>query len=275
VPVIWRGVNASHSTLLRALRGLGYVALLLTVFEACSGDDASTPLPPPGPASVQITGLALGQGFLGDDGASSTLACDYTIGVNVQLTHWTLFGPGKCAGALQCGQLRVSLVGGPDNAELLTVTAAGNGVALDVRSAIPPLPAGSGSYVVKVELVDDSGKPYVAVDGGNGSVELPFDMIVPTAEACNSTSGEAGASSAGAAGGDNAGAAGDIAAGGSTGGNGGGSTGGNGGGSTGGNGGGSTGGNGGGSTGGNGGGDSGGSDSGGGGSTAGNGATGG
>ncbi len=166
--------------MLRALRGLGYAALLLTVFEACSGDDASTPLPPAGPARVEITGIALGQGFVGDGGASSVLACDYTVGVNVQTTDWTLLGPGRCGGALQCGQLRVSLLDGPVGAELLTIVTASNGAALDIGSLLsadPPLQA--GTYSIMVELVDDLGKPYIALDGGNGSTQKEFFMALP------------------------------------------------------------------------------------------------
>ncbi|MEI9940230.1 MAG: hypothetical protein WDO69_23680 [Pseudomonadota bacterium] len=197
-------MNASQSTLLRALQGLGCTALLLAMFEACNGDDASPLTPPAGPATVQISRIALGQGFVGEDGASTRLACDYTIGVNVQTTNWTLFGPGKCGAALQCGQLRVSLLsGGLDGPELLTVIAAGNGVALDVRSANPPVQE-DGHYAIKVELVDDSGKPYIALDGGNGSAQRDFDMMLPDAAECKSTGsggGGGGGGSGGASGG--------------------------------------------------------------------------
>jgi len=215
-------VNASPSTLLRAVQSLGYVALLLTVFEACSGDQASPPTPPAGPATIEISGIALGQGFFGDGGASSTLGCDYTIGVNVQTTNWTLLPPARCGGALQCGQLRVSLLDGSSERERLKVVSAGNGVALDLRSlvsATPPLEA--GTYVIKVELVDDAGKTYVAV-GGKGTDEQSFDLKLP--ENCavpplNPASGGAGGGSSGAgnagdtAGADTAGAGGDTAGG--------------------------------------------------------------
>jgi hypothetical protein len=215
-------VNASQSTLLRALSGLGYAALLLTFFEACSGDDTSTPTPPDGPASIAISGIALGHGFLGDGGAASILGCDYTIGVNVQTTNWTLSSPGRCSGALQCGQLRVTLLDG-ENKELKQVMAAGNGVALDVRSAlsaVPPL--NSFRYTIRAELIEDSGKPYVEVDGGNGSARQDFEMALPARADCSSTpampDGGGGApivSNAGAAGDhaiDGGGAGGDHAA---------------------------------------------------------------
>ncbi len=107
-------MNASQSTLLRALRGFGYTTLFLTVFQACNGNDASTPTPPAGPATLVITGISLGQGLYGDGGAASDLACDQSIGVNVQTTNWTLLPPGRCGGALQCGQLRVTLLDGSD-----------------------------------------------------------------------------------------------------------------------------------------------------------------
>jgi hypothetical protein len=82
-------VNASKSMLLRALRGAGYMALWLTVFEACSGNDSSPPTPPAGPATVKITGISLGHGLYdANDEASWNLACDYTIGVNVETTNW-------------------------------------------------------------------------------------------------------------------------------------------------------------------------------------------
>ena len=213
-------MNASKSTLLRALQGLGHMALVLTVFEACSGDQASPPTPPAGPATLAISGIALGQGFVGDGGASSILGCDYRIGVNVQTTNWTLLPPARCGGALQCGQLRVSLIDG-SSAELLTLVAAGNGVSLDVRSllsATPPLQ--SGMYTIKGELVDDAGKAYVAVDGGNGSAQQEFFMELPadcTNQPPSLASGGTGGGSSGAgnagdsAGGDSAGAGGDSA----------------------------------------------------------------
>jgi len=208
-------VNASKSTLLRALRGMGYAALLLTIFEACSGDDTTSPSPPAGPATLEITGIALGQGFFSEgDQASQLLACDYTIGVNVQITNWTLLAPARCGGALQCGQLRVSLLDGASSAELLTVISAGNGVALDVRSLLsadPPLV--DGAYTIKVELVDDAGKVYVPLDGGNGTEQKNFSMTLPSA--CPSTppgsGGTGGSASGGTSGAGHAGAGGDSA----------------------------------------------------------------
>ncbi|HKO53618.1 MAG TPA: hypothetical protein VJV79_38180, partial [Polyangiaceae bacterium] len=174
-------MNASQS-MLRALRGLGYAALLLTIFQACSGDDASAPLPPPGPASVEITGIALGQGFVGDGVTSAVLGCDYTVGVNVLTTNWTLYPPGRCGAALQCGQLRVSLLDRLDGAEILTVVSAGNGVALDVGSLrVATAPLTPTAYAIKVELVDDLGKVYLPLDGGNGSAQQEFVMALPRA----------------------------------------------------------------------------------------------
>jgi len=182
--------------MLRVLRGLGYVTLLLAVFEACSGDEASTPLPPAGPASVEITGIALGQGFVGNDGASSSLACDYTIGVNVQMTNWTLFPPGKCSGTLQCGQLRVTLL--DSSVAPITVTSAGNGVSLDVRSLLASVPPSQlFDYTIRVELVDDLGNPYVALDAGNGAAEKEFQMALPRPEDCTTAGGSGGSSGGG------------------------------------------------------------------------------
>jgi hypothetical protein len=192
---------------------LAYGALFLAVFEACSDDEASAPLPPAGPASVEITGIALGQGFVGDGGASSVLACDYTIGVNVQLTNWDLLGPGRCGGALQCGQLRVSLLDVSDvlpGVELPTVISAGNGVSLNVGallSATPPLQ--SGTYAVQVELVDDAGKAYVGVDGGNGSVQQQFYMALPMPSECTAGNGGASAGNGGASAGNDGASAGN------------------------------------------------------------------
>ena len=201
-------MNVSQSTLLRALHGLAYSALLLTVFEACSGDEANAPLPPPGPASVAITGISLGQGFVGEGGASSVLACDYNIGVNVQTTNWTLLGPGRCGGALQCGQLRVSLSAASGRA-VPSVIAAANGVVVNVRELVPASPAPDGErYTVQVELVDDSGKAYVALDGGNGSVETEFSMSFPKdcagadGGSGSGAGGDSGAGSGGSGGGD-------------------------------------------------------------------------
>ena len=192
--------------MLRALRGLGYAALLLTFFEACSGDESSTPSPPGGPASIAITAIALGHGFVGDgNGASSILACDYTIGVNVQTTNWTLTSPGRCGGALQCGQLRVTLLDGMNN-ELKQVMAAGNGVALDARAALSAVPPSAlFPYSIRAELIEDSGKPYVELDGGDGSAQQDFEMALPDPTSCSSagTAGGGGApimNTAGAAG---------------------------------------------------------------------------
>jgi len=226
-------VKASHSTLLCALGGLAHTALLLSLFAACGSNEDNAPLPPPGPASVEITGIALGHGFVGDGDVSSILACDYTIGVNVQLTNWQLRGPGRCGGALQCGQMRVSLLGGPDSIEPPTAVAAGNGVALDVSSLLPAItPLQALPYTIQVELVDDAGKPYIAVDGGNGSTQKQFQMAFPPPSDCaNPLPGSAGAAGGGTAGaggsaggaGGSAGGAGDSAggAGGSAGGAGG------------------------------------------------------
>ena len=197
-------MKASKSTRLRTLRGLGYVGILLAVFEACSGDDASGPQPPPGPASVEITGIALGQGFVGDGtDASSRLACDYAVGVNVQTTNWTLSGPGRCGGAAQCGQLRVSLLDA-QGGELTAQTAASNGVALNVREFVSAnLPLDCVDYAIKVELVDDLGKPYVALDGGNGSARQAFCMARPAE--CPSFPATPGSGGAGGGGGNSAG----------------------------------------------------------------------
>ena len=187
------------------------------MFEACSNNDTSTPTPPAGPATIGISGIALGQGFVDGAGASPILACDYTIGVNVETTNWKLLGPGRCGGALQCGQLRVSLLDGPDGTALLMpLIAAGNGVALDVSSLVPPTdPMTPRSYVIKVELVDDSGNAYVAVDGGNGSAQQGFEMAFPSN--CGSHAGAAGAGGAGAGGdGETAGTAGSAESGGGT-----------------------------------------------------------
>jgi len=176
--------------LLRAVRGLGYVSLLLALFEACSGNDTSSPTPPPGPAHVEITQLSLGHGFYSeDDEASQVLACDNTIGINVVTNNWTLYPPGRCAGALQCGHLRVSLLDAVSPQPVLTLIAAGNGVALNVLAANPPLPRDDTrySYTVRVELVDDSGKPYVEVDGGDGTGLKRFDMEIPSATGCPSS----------------------------------------------------------------------------------------
>ena len=189
---------------MRTLQGLGHAALLLTVFGACSGNDTSSPTPPAGPATLDITGIALGSGFVGDGGASSLLACDYTIGVNVETTNWTLRGPGRCGGALQCGQLRVSLLDGPDGTALLTpLIAANNGAALDVSRLVPStVPSKVRGYAIKVELVDDAGIQYVPLEGGNGSAQKAFDMAFPACPEPGTagSGGTSGASSSGAAG---------------------------------------------------------------------------
>jgi len=213
-------VNASKSTLLRGLRALGYSACLLAVFQACSGDDTSTPLTPAGPASVEITGISLGNGLVGDGGESSVLACDYKIGVTVQTTNWTLYPPGRCGSTPQCGQLRVTLTSASGNV-LASSIAAGNGVALDVRTLLPgAAPIEAGRYTIQVELVDDAGKVHVALDGGNGSAETEFSLTLP-ADCANppdmpgagGAGGSGGASNAGASGDGAGGTAGDGAAG--------------------------------------------------------------
>ena len=202
---------------MRALHGLGHAALLLAVFEGCSGNDTNPPPPPARPATISIAGIYLGTGSVGDGGASSVLACDYAIGVNVTTTDWTLRGPGRCGGALQCGQLRVSLLDGPDGSALLPpLVAANNGVALDVSSLLPStVPSPSRGYAIKVELVDDAGVAYVPLEGGNGSAQQAFNMSFPACPAPGTagSGGTSGASGGGAgrdsaAGDDNADAAG-------------------------------------------------------------------
>jgi len=187
--------------LLRALRGLGSVALLLTLFEACSGSEANPPKPPAGPAKIEIKEIALGHGFYNEfDPTSHAVTCDYTIGVNVELEYWTLYPPGRCAGALQCGQLRVRLEDSGQNT-LLELTAAGNGVAMDVSSLADDEKSIEGSYQVVAELIEDSGHPYVEVDGGDGSARKTFDMVLPARSACKSTQGSGGSGGAGGSGG--------------------------------------------------------------------------
>jgi len=211
-------VNASPSTLLRALRGLGSVALLLTLFEACSGSEANPPKPPAGPATIKIKEIALGHGFYNAlDPTSYELACDYTIGVNVGTTNWTLYPPGKCAGALQCGQLRVTLFDSDGNI-LTQVVAAGNGVSLDVSSL--PTPPSVASYKVTAELIEDSGHPYVETDGGVGSDSTDIHMTLPEKCPPDTGTGGAPASGTGGSGGDHA-SAGNSASGGESAGTGG------------------------------------------------------
>jgi len=149
--------------------------------------------------------IALGNGVYDGSEASSVLACDYKIGVTVQTKNWTLNSPGRCAGALQCGQLRVSLLDANGDAVLPRIIAAGNGVTLDVSSLVnvglrpewkPPHDAGD-SYTVLAELIEDSGTPYIELDGGDGSHTEDFYMKLPGT--CDE--GTAGAGAGGGAGG--------------------------------------------------------------------------
>src|SRR6185369_6180288 len=160
-----------------------------------------------GPASIESMEIALGNGVYDGSEASSVLACDYKIGVTVQTKNWTLNSPGRCAGALQCGQLRVSLLDANGDAVLPRIIAAGNGVTLDVSSLVnvglrpewkPPHDAGD-SYTVLAELIEDSGTPYIELDGGDGSHTEDFYMKLPGT--CDEGTAGAGAGAGGGAGG--------------------------------------------------------------------------
>ena len=193
--------------MLRTVRALGSVTLLLALFEACSSNEATPPTPPAGPALITIKSISLGNGTYDESNPpTQVLSCDYTIGVNVLLTNWKLYPPGLCAGAPQCGQLRVSLLDESSPDPVIQVLAAGNGVALDVAALVdksnltawkPPL---TGNFTIRAELVDDSGKPYVEVDGGDGS-DTTGNLDVKLPSGCNAPSGGGGSAGGEATGG--------------------------------------------------------------------------
>ena len=186
----------TRSRSLQALRYLGSSLLLLCVFEACSSNDTSAPDLFHGPPTLEITGISLGSGTTGQGGDSGVLACDGNIGVTLAITNWTLYPPGKCDGAVQCGQVRITLLDGPKGAELGSQLAASLGVNLNVSKLVASGDVKAGNYAIQADLVDDAGKVYAITDGGNSSAEQAFSLALPA----ECASGTAGAGLGGAAG---------------------------------------------------------------------------
>lgn len=179
----------------RTVSCLACAATVLGLFSACSGNDASTPAPPAGPVSIEITRITVAAGVVSPP-APSELGCDYRIGVVLQLgTGWNLQPPGFCL-TTQCGQVRVSLLG-RDGKTIVTRLAASAGVELNVA----PLKAEAGSvapvqnYSIRAELVDDTGKAF-AEDAGSVAVEQAFQMSLPSgcAEPSTNSAGAGGGS---------------------------------------------------------------------------------
>ncbi len=180
----------TRSRSLQALRYLGSSLLLLSVFEACSGDDSTPPDPFTAPPTLEISGISLGNGMVGQSGASGVLACDNTIDVTLALSNWLLYPPGKCDGTPQCGQVRVTLLS-PDGAELGSQLTASLGVNVNVANLVAAGKLTAGLYGFRAELVDDAGKVYAATDGGISTTERAFALALP-AECTNGAGGAPG-----------------------------------------------------------------------------------
>lgn len=191
----------TRSRSVQLLRYLGSSLLLMGVFEACSGDDSAPTDLFDGPPTLSITGISLGSGMTGQGGDSSVLACDNTIGVAIALTNWTLYPPGKCGSALQCGQVRVSLLdGGPNGAVLSQRLAASLGADLNVSTLVTSDKLHAGGYTIQAELVDDAGVVYAITNGGNSTTEQTFNLTL--ADGCAEGTAGAGGSSEGDMGGE-------------------------------------------------------------------------
>ena len=163
----------------RLLRFLAGTAIVLGAFEACSGDDAVEPLGAAGPSNIAITSVSLGDG--------AALACDYTVGVVVEVDNWLLRPPGACA-VQKCGQVRVTLLDS-DGGTAATQVAASTGVGLKLNRNVT-----AGSYTLWAELVQtgvNSVTPIVGSDAGNTAVEMPLTVLLPVTDC--SSSGSAGA----------------------------------------------------------------------------------
>lgn len=169
---------------------LGASLLVLCAFEACSSDEGAAPNPFTEPPTLEVAAISLGTG----DG--SVLACDNNIGVTLALSNWRLEPPGKCGSTPQCGQVRVSLLDGPNGPELASTSSAAIGVNLDLTPLVEKGTLKSGSYAIQAELVDDTGHAYPITDGGNNTAARAFTLSL--SRSC--ASGSAGASSGGASG---------------------------------------------------------------------------
>jgi len=175
----------------QGLKVLGASLLVLCAFEACSSDEGAAPNPFDAPPTLEIAGISLGNG-----GDGSVLACDNNIGVTLAFSNWRPEPPGKCGSTPQCGQVRVSLLDGPNGAELASTSSAAIGVNLDLTPLVENGTLKSGSYAIQAELVDDAGRVYPITDGGNNTAARAFTLSLNRSCA----SGGAGASSGGASG---------------------------------------------------------------------------
>lgn len=192
----------------RALRYLVGVALTMGIIEACSGDDASSPIVFNEPASLKINSISLDKGDA-LDGGSTELACDYKIGVELEVDDVYLRPPGTCQ-ISQCGRVLLELLDSSSSKPWIKQEYASAGITLDLSQFAAPnaaRPLVAGTYTLSVELIDDAGNPYNTGDGGKGSAERSFELALPSqcgsagggSSGMGGAAGEAGSSGEGGA----------------------------------------------------------------------------
>ncbi|MEB2314447.1 MAG: hypothetical protein OZ928_21600, partial [Polyangiaceae bacterium] len=140
----------------RAVLGAAVWAALSVA--ACSDDDGSSSAAPPGPAALRIDALEPSGGPRASRDASCVeLGRDprATIGVVLELEHWTLRPPGACGSTLQCGAVRLTV--DPESSSPLVVASATAFVDAPMNTLGTPL----GRHTFHVALVGDDGAPFV------------------------------------------------------------------------------------------------------------------
>ncbi len=188
-----RGGAAASKPPRSALCFLG-AALVVAVVVACSSGADTSVTPPAGPPSIAITQLSLGHGETGQGGDSSRLACDYTVGVTLEVGFWTLHTPGLCDATPQCGPVRLSLLDGVDGKRLGKAQYAANtSVDLNLTKLLDISTLRAGSYAVLAELVNDAGDVFTITNGGNSAAQQAFMLRLPGD--CAEALGAAGAPS--------------------------------------------------------------------------------
>ncbi len=171
---------------------LGAGVVVFGIIAACSSSPDAVVTPPGGPPSIGITAISLGHGAIGQGGDSSELDCDYTIGVTLDVSFWTLRTPGLCDATPQCGPVRLSLLDGTDGKALGRAQyAATTSVDLNLDKLLNVSTLSPGRYAIKAELVDDVGTLFTG--GGNSTAQQAFTLGLP--RECAEVPGASGAPS--------------------------------------------------------------------------------
>ncbi len=136
---------------------------------ACSEDTTETAvILPAGPASLAI--VSPRSGACVEPTADEQLS----LTVGVEATNWTLRPPGGCGIVPQCGIVKLTL--DPDGE-------AGAGFWESAATTVVAQLAGiedlEGTHVLRVELIDETGRVGVDADGGALSQQIEVDLRLP------------------------------------------------------------------------------------------------